>query len=313
MGDLKETKNNIFLLIIILLVFYLCSEVLYADDLVKNRPVAVMIGNSPKERNIQKGIEGADIIYEIEVEYPFTRLMALYFGDNETVVGPIRSSRYYFSRISIEWSPIFVHCGGQNLKNENVLDIDELSYHFLFWRDEKIGGWINLFTDISKLKKQINKDSFLSLNNSTSHNLLNFNVHSLNNKNQVNRISIKYNEDYIISYQYDPYEKLYYHYINNASHAMLKNQKKIKVSNIIIQYVPIEKIKGDELGRVQVELIGEGIGKYFHSGDYQPIKWIKQNKYDQTYFFDSTGSPIVLNKGLTWIYILSLDNEVWFK
>jgi hypothetical protein len=94
---------------------------------------------------------------------------------------------------------------------------------------------------------------------------------------------------------------------------MLKNQKKIKVSNIIIQYVPIEKIKGDELGRVQVELIGEGIGKYFHSGDYQPIKWIKQNKYDQTYFFDSTGSPIVLNKGLTWIYILSLDNEVWFK
>ncbi|HNR65600.1 MAG TPA: DUF3048 C-terminal domain-containing protein [Atribacterota bacterium] len=70
---------------------------------------------------------------------------------------------------------------------------------------------------------------------------------------------------------------------------------------------------GDKFGRIQVDLIGEGKGNFFHSGNYQPIKWIKKNKDDQTVFYDSNCLPITLEKGLTWIHILSLDSGVWFK
>ncbi|HNR65599.1 MAG TPA: DUF3048 domain-containing protein [Atribacterota bacterium] len=117
MGKSNNGKRRFFLLIIVIILFFLFNKNIFAEILNRNRPIAVMIGNSPKERKVQRGIGEADIIYEIEVEYPFTRLMALYFEDNNITIGPVRSSRYYFSRISIEWSSFFVHCGGQIRKN----------------------------------------------------------------------------------------------------------------------------------------------------------------------------------------------------
>ena len=309
----SRNKKNYYFLIFIIVLFLLFVKNTYAKVLERNRPFAVMIGNSPKEIKVQKGIEEADIIYEIDVEYPFTRLMALYFGDDNITIGPVRSSRYYFSRISIEWSAFFAHCGGQNLKNENVLDLDELLYHNLFWRDVNIGGWINLFTDINILERGIKTKYFTDKSNIINHSLLNFNSSSPHHKNEITKITIKHSTDYIVSYHYDPYEKVYHRHINGMPQLALESQKPVAASNIIIQYVPIEKIEGDESGRVQVNLIGEGIGKFFQSGDYEPIKWVKGNKEDQTIFYDSNCLPIVLEKGLVWVHILSVDNEVWFK
>lgn len=312
MGESKSDKKRLFFLIIIIILFSFFNENIFAEVFSKNRPIAVMIGNSPKEWKVQRGIGEADIIYEIDVEYPFTRLMALYFEDNNITIGPVRSSRYYFSRISIEWSAFFVHCGGQILKNDNVFDLDEMTHHHPFWRDEKIGGWINLFTDINKLKKEIKQNNPTFAKISVNHNLLNSNLHSSKNYNQINKITIKYNEDYFVSYHYNANERVYYRFINDLPQSS-NGQENIKVSNIIIQYTAIEKIVGDQFGRIQVNLIGEGKGIFFHSGINQPIKWIKKNKDDQTIFYDNNYLPITLEKGLTWIHILSLDSGVWFK
>jgi hypothetical protein len=68
-----------------------------------------MIGNSPEEIIHQTGLNKADIIYEANVEYPFTRLMAIFNNSDKAIVGPVRSSRYYFSRLAAEWSAIFAH------------------------------------------------------------------------------------------------------------------------------------------------------------------------------------------------------------
>ncbi len=315
MVESKGNKIYSYLLIIIIAIFFLFNgnDGIYAQILEKNRPIAVMIGNSPQERKVQKGIDKANIVYEIEVEFPFTRLMALYLEDKQAIIGPIRSSRYYFSRVAIEWSAIFVHCGGQSFKNNQVLDIDEITYHIPFWRDDNIGGWINLFSDIAKLKKEISKNIYAEINENINHNLLNFQTSWTKNKNQINKITIKYNENYLISYNYNPEENNYYRYINNEPHVILESQENIKVANIIIQYVPIKKIEGDQLGRVEVQLIGEGEGKFFHSGIFQPIKWRKPSKNEQTVFFDREGTPITINKGVTWVHVLSTDKEIWFK
>jgi len=88
-------KVVLLLFIASLSIFLIYSEV-NSDNYLNlfNKPIAVMIGNSPKERLNQKGINEADVIYEIEVEFPFTRYMAIFLEDTETVVGPVRSSRW---------------------------------------------------------------------------------------------------------------------------------------------------------------------------------------------------------------------------
>ena len=300
-------------IILIVLTLYTNKTIFSKDNIFNEKPIAVMIGNSSDEIIVQSGVSKAKIIYEIEVEFPFTRLMAIFLNDQDTIVGPVRSSRYYFSRICAEWSAVFAHCGGQRLKNPNILDIDQMHNPSPYWRNEKIGGWINLFTSTAKINQEKKKYSDSGNLIPYKHNLLNFTELDLKNNNQITKITIKYNSNYVINYEYHDDQKKYYRYINKKPHIDQGSGEQIKVSNIIIQYTSIEKIKDDDKGRVHVELIGEGIVKVFNRGTYQLVKWIKINKDKQTLFLDEEGSPIGYNYGNAWIHILSKDSEVWFK
>ena len=300
-------------IILIILTLYTNKTVSSKDNILNEKPIAVMIGNSTAEQEIQKGLSKAEIIYEIEVEFPFTRLMAIFLNDQDTIVGPVRSSRYYFSRICAEWSAVFAHCGGQNLKNPNILDIDQIQHPSPYWRNEKIGGWINLFTSTAKIAQEIKDYNDTGNGNQYNHNLLNYSELDLKDSNQIKKITVKYHSDYIISYEYHDDQGKYYRYINQKPHIDQANDEQIGVSNIIIQYTSVDKIEGDDEGRVNVELIGEGIAGIFSRGTYQLVKWMKENKNKQTLFLDEEGLPIAYNHGNTWIHLLSSDSEVWFK
>lgn len=286
-----------------------CASTIEKDD----RPISVMIGNSPVEREVQKGLSQADIVYEVIVEFPFTRFMAIFLNDKESIVGPVRSSRYYFSRLCAEWSAIFVHCGGQNMKFSHVLDIDEINHASPFWRDEKIGGWINLFTSIAKLREEAKKHGHHLNEMQNQHPLLNSGEQGIWQGNQIHKITIKYHKDYIISYEYHPEKQVYYRYINQKPHIDHGSLEQIKVANILIQNTPVEDIAGDEKGRVQVELIGEGIGRLFREGTFQPLKWLKKTKDVQTSYLDRNGDTVTYHQGMTWIHILSPMTEIWCK
>jgi len=318
---IEDTQDNndylkyFYLFFMVSFILLLITKNIYCADksTIEEKPVAVMIGNSPDEWSVQKGLSKAEIVYEIAVEFPFTRFVAFFLGDIETVVGPVRSSRYYFSRICAEWAAIFAHCGGQNLKNRKVLDIDQMNYPSPFWRDKNIGGWINLFVNPAKLRDEASKQNKSVSDNQNTHHLLNFRKSDMNNWAQIRKITIKYHADYIVSYEYHNDEKRYYRYINQKPHMDQGNHEQIKVSNIIIQYSLIEKIDSDDLGRVRVELIGEGNGRVFYEGTYQLVKWVKKNKDEQTFFLNKEGSPIMYTQGTTWIHLLPPESEMWFK
>jgi hypothetical protein len=270
-----------------------------------------MVGNSPNEVVYQTGLNNADIIYEVNVEYPYTRLMAIFINNDSTIVGPIRSSRYYFSKLAAEWSPIFAHCGGQSLKDERVINLDQMLYPSPYWRDEKIGGWINLFANTNNLREKCRKLGFQDEVN-LSEDLLTLRTLNLSG-GDISKISIKYNQKYSISYEYKPNSNTYLRYINSKPYQDSKTLENLTTSNIIIQYVPIEKISDDKEGRLEVKVIGEGIAKVFYGGHYFVSKWVKKSKDQPTLYYDSQGKLLNLNQGKIWIQIVSNDTIVWFK
>jgi hypothetical protein len=270
-----------------------------------------MIGNTSEEVIHQTGLNKADIIYEANVEYPFTRLMAIFNNSDEAIVGPIRSSRYYFSRLAVEWSSIFAHCGGQSLKNERMVNLDQMRYPSPYWRDKNIGGWINLFTKTQNIREKSRKMGFQNMVN-LDNNLLDLRTLNLSGGN-ITRISIKYNQKYTISYEYKDSTNTYLRYINSKSHQDSKTFEPIAVFNIIIQYVPVKKISGDGEGRLEVEVIGEGIAKVFCGGNYFLSKWVKKSKDQSTVYYDRQGKPLNLNQGNIWIHLVPEETKVWFK
>ena len=309
----KETLNKLFPCRFILLLFILsiCLTInnnIYASTI---RPLAIMIGNSPEEVVRQTGLNKADIIYEANVEFPFTRLMAIFNNSDEVIVGPVRSSRYYFSRLAIEWSAIFAHCGGQSLKNERIVNLDQMRYPTPYWRDKNIGGWINLFTKTQNIREKSRKMGFQEKVNLDNH-LISLRTLNLSG-GDITKISIKYNQKYTISYEYKNDTNTYLRYLNSKLHQDSKTLAPIAASNIIIQYVPVEKISGDGEGRLEVEIIGEGMAKVFYGGNYFLSKWVKKSKDQSTVYYDRQGKPLNMNQGNIWIHLVPEETGVWFK
>jgi len=237
--------------------------------------------------------------------------MAIFNNSDATIVGPIRSSRYYFSRLAEEWSTIFAHCGGQSLKNEKIINLDQMRYSSPYWRDNNIGGWINLFTNTQNIREKSRKMGFQDKVN-LDNNLLNLRTLNLSGGNTT-KITIKYNQKYSLSYEYNTSSNTYLRYINSKPHRDSKTFEPIDVSNIIIQNVSVNKISDDKEGRLEVEVIGEGIAKIFSGGNYFLSKWIKKSKDQPTIYYDSQGKILNLNQGNIWIHLVPEETKVWFK
>ncbi|MBE3090908.1 MAG: DUF3048 domain-containing protein [Candidatus Atribacteria bacterium] len=304
-------KSFLYGFIWLFFVLFTCLTInsnIYASTV---RPLAIMIGNSPEEVIHQTGLNKADIIYEANVEYPFTRLMAIFNNSDKVIVGPVRSSRYYFSRLAVEWSAIFAHCGGQSLKSERVVNLDQMLYPSPYWRNKNIGGWINLFTNTNNLREKCRKLGFQDEVN-LSEGLLNLRTLNLSG-GDISKISIKYNQKYSISYEYKPNSNTYLRYINSKPHQDSQTLESIAASNIIIQYVPVEEIPGDEEGRLEVGVIGEGIAKIFYGGNYYLTKWVKKSKDHPTVYYNNQGNVINLNQGNIWVHLVPEETKAWFK
>src|SRR5665648_622361 len=309
----KETLSKLFpcrfiLLLFILSVCFTVNNNIYASV---TRPLAIIIGNSPEEVIHQTGLNKADLIYEANVEFPFTRLMAIFNSSDTVMVGPVRSSRYYFSRLAEEWSAIFAHCGGQSLKNEKIVNLDQMRYPSPYWRDKNIGGWINLFTNTQNIREKSRKMGFQDKVN-LDNNLLNLRTLNLLGGNTT-KIAIQYHQKYALSYEYNVSTNTYLRYINSKPHRDSKTLESVGISNIIIQYVPIKEIPGDNEGRMEIEMVGEGIAKIFFGGNYFLSKWIKKSKEQPTIYYDDQGKILNLNQGNIWIHLVSEETKVWFK
>ena len=119
------------------------------------RPVAVMYDNHPYAR-WQAGIVKADIVYECEVEFPFTRYLAVFQDKKPEHIGPVRSARPYYLRYALEYDSIYVHVGGSNDAKSKIEDyymanVDGL-YSGNFWRYNDTGKSIpNICIQIWKI------------------------------------------------------------------------------------------------------------------------------------------------------------------
>jgi len=304
----KSLFCRFILLFFILFVCFNINNNIYASV---TRPLAIIIGNSPEEVIHQTGLNKADLIYEANVEFPFTRLMAIFNNSDKVMVGPVRSSRYYFSRLAEEWSAIFAHCGGQSLKNEKIVNLDQMRYPSPYWRDKNIGGWINLFTNTQNIREKSRKMGFQDKVN-LENNLLNLRTLNLSRGNTT-KIAIQYHQKYALSYEYNDGSNNYLRNINFKPHRDSKTLEPISVSNIIIQYVPIKEIPGDNEGRMEIEMVGEGIAKIFFGGSYFLSKWMKKSIDQPTIYYDDQGKILNLNQGNIWIHLVSEETKVWFK
>ncbi len=287
------------------------SGIYALDEKVNRRPVAIMFDNHPSAR-WQSGLKDAEIIYEFLVEAPYSRYMGIYLINDPSSIGPIRSARPYFITSSLEYDAVYVHVGGSeqaksDAKTLKIADIDGLSSsNKVFWRKSHKKIPHNTYSSMEAIRTTQEERKYKIIGEYIP---FKFNEDEMGIEGRVaNKIIIKYRKDNNTEYNYNEEKKIYSRTKDGKLHIDEADETPITAKNIIIQEAKTKVL--DNEGRLEIQLIGEGQGKYITHGKFIDIKWVKKSRNDKTIYYTLEGEEIILNPGVTWIQIVEPKTEI---
>ncbi len=277
------------------------------------RPIAVMLDNEINARP-QSGLLEAEIVYEIPVEGNITRYMAIFHHNHSEKIGPVRSARPYFIDKALEFNAVYVHCGGspqalQDLNTLKVNTLNDLKGSPCFWRSKDRKMPHNLYTSTKLMREVMVTNKF---NNKTAPEYFKFSEEftDLDGK-ATDAISFIYSKNYIVGYEYDEKDKLYYRKINGVRLKDKESGTEIATTNIIVEKTTSKVL--DKVGRLEVENLGKNRGYYLTGGKLIEIEWSKSDRSAKTFYKDLKGNEIVMNKGVTWIQVVPQNVKIDIK
>ncbi len=293
----------------------LTGEVRPEGMLEGQRPVAIMVSNNQRSLP-QRGLAGADVIYEALTEGGITRLMAMY-ADYRTVpqVGAVRSTRDVFVQLAVPSDAILVHIGS-SVYAENLLnvlayqDIDgyyvgTTSFYFDTARSlPKPGGKLNeycWFTDAGLIWNGMEYLDIAPTGPVPA--LFHFADSAAPKADAAYAISVTYSPVSVAGFVYDDTTGLYTNTIFGGVHAD-EDGTPLTFTNVILLSCPVT-LKPD--GQcTEVDLRG-GEGVYFTSGGVQEINWRKGGPTDELRLYDSAGKELPVQPGKSYVGLVPDD------
>lgn len=279
------------------------------------RPIAVMIDNEGTRVLPQGGLNKAQIVYEAIVEGGLTRLMAVFWGTDPELIGPVRSSRHYFLDFSMEYDAMYAHVGWSTYAQNDIkeLKINNINGLYLgtdvFWdltNDKK--NWQDTYTSMEKLQAYVAKKYKTTTDTKYPFEYNRTDVVPASGQSAA-AVTFKY-PSMTSRYEYDSETGLYKRYRNDKPHMERVSGEQLTAKNIIVRYTNSYTIKGDKYGRQEMETTGSGDGYYITGGKAIKIKWSKASRSAQTKYTDESGNALKLNRGQTWIQVMPLSSKV---
>lgn len=291
-------------------------------EFLNRRPLAVMVNNAVPARP-QIGLTEADIVYEVIAEGGITRFLAFYYSSLPEVVGPIRSTREYYLTIAKELGDsMLMHIGYSPQAREKIdsWDIKSLGLNGgSFFRDNfgdsKIATEHTAFgngKDLYETGKNLGWGEFEDFE-SWKFKSEKAKTEDLPDAKNI-EISFWFKGDYsgIFLYNSDTNKYIRHSGFDEDINPLLLEDrltnKRIEVSNLIVQFAEEFPIPNDDKGRLDYKLIGEGTAYIFRDGKFQNGIWKKDSLKSRTKFYLASGEEIEFNRGKFWVSIVPSRN-----
>ena len=288
-----------------------------------SRPYMVVVNNTPVAVKVQEGLNRAYIVYEVPVEFNFSRLLAVFKDiDDNLVIGTIRSARHNFIDYAFENDAIFC-CWGWSFIAERELrggitDYLQGLWGYPFFRGENPEGLAlehTAYGAMSYFKDKANTNGFRTTTLNKS--LLKYDTDDVNVSNSnvakiANKIVIPYGEpSSTTSFIYDKNSKMYVRYSNGNVCIDYHSKEQVTTKNIIVQKINYTMAEGNYYW--DLKTVGEGEGYFITNGYAVPITWKKDDRASKTKYSyatgvkidgkDVSGEEITVSDGRTYIEI----------
>lgn len=305
------------------------------------RPLGIMIENH-KEARPQSGLSSADIIYEAVAEGGITRFLAIFYCQNASYVGPVRSARIYFLKFLEGYGqyPLYVHVGGANTDGpadalgyiselgwSSYNDLNQFSVPFpYFWRDyerlKNVATEHTVYTSTKKLwqyakdkRKLTNVDEegvrwdkgFLAWKFEDDA--------KPSDRGTTAKIDFGFWDnlasDFSVVWSYDNKTNSYKRTNGGKPHVDKNTGKVLEAKNIAVIFVKESPANdGYEGGHLLYKNIGGGDMLFFKNGKAIKGTWSKEVDEDQIKFFDNSGTEVSMVRGQVFIEMLPIGNKV---
>ena len=258
----------------------------------------------------------ADVL-GVDIHLAHTYLTTNY--ENMGTVGSIRSSREVFASRIPDYDAIYVHAGGSpgayNIISERALaSLDGANMYLPStyfrdqWRLNNIGYEHSLMTNGAGIVSGIQFKGYrteLKSDFTPPFTFYNEQNNHLTGGPAAAHVRIYATPIQTVDYVYDAASGQYlrYHY-NGLAHKDGTSGKQIAVKNVIVLFMDIGLIPGDDKSRVDVSDVGTGSGYYITNGQRAEIVWSRASSYDTMHYSYTDGTPLVLNAGKTFINIV---------
>ena len=305
-------------------------------QVLERRPIAVKIPNYPHSIYPQSGLSSADHIYEYHLEQGLTRFIAIFYGNDSSRVGPIRSGRIFDAHIIQMYNAIFVFNyayheeGNESLDvygyleetlNDDLFVVDPGDCTFFMCRDTSINSYNNLFGSTYGITQLIDQRGQENGRQALGSNY--FSTLGGRSRSQATIIHVNYS---YANYAYWLYQKNTQRYSryqgnqdlvngNQPEYILLtdaNNDLPIEADNVVVLFVPHEyryKSSTDLSEVFDIQLVEKGDAYVFRNGSAFQATWERKDTNRPISILNMDGSYFHLKPGVTFFQILHTDSS----
>ena len=279
---------------------------------VPQRPaLLVKIGNEPGPARPQSGLNEADIVFDTPAEGFIMRYVAVYQCQNATALGPTRSVRWVDYHIAPEFDqPIIAFAGGIPPNVSAVAGLPWLSGANLLagqanaaYRTTNRAPPDNLYTSTTGLYAL-----FPKLVRAPKP-IFPFTPALPKSAQPLASAELDFSGGTNVVWNWQPASRSWLHTYSGSTDIDTLTGQPVTATNVIIEIVPytigpyVESTGGT--GDIQSETTGRGLGYVLRDGHFTPIVWRRPRLTDPTTFATTSGVPVGLAPGRTWVEIMT--------
>jgi hypothetical protein len=296
------------------------------------RPVGVKINLVPRYNRPPWGLSSADIIYDFYHNDGYTRLHAIYYGEDAEMVGPIRSARLLDDVIVRIYKSIFAYGGADQLINNRLFNgsyanrlmvegtrancppteatpfcrFDPGRFDFLLVNTEAV-------TEYARSRGIENGRQ--NLDGMTFHPLI------PEDGENGEQLFVRYSKDNYNRWDYDPASGRYLLYQDNlfldqdqdeqfAPLTDRLNEEQIAVDNVVILLAPHEYFQRPPADIVEISLFGTGEAYAFRNGHMFRVTWNRPAADAMLYLTFEDGTNYPFKPGKTWFQVIGKYSDI---
>ncbi len=298
--------------------------------LAERRPMAIKIANSPDYIRPQSGLSLSDVAYEYYIEWGDTRFIAVFYSNDSTQVGPVRSGRFFDEHVLRMYHAFLVYKYSDPREKEYFYSSDFApfltvpgftscppfftglyardNYNNVFFNTTKMDACVARRSDVDNLRQDLRHGFFSDDSPATD------------------QSGVRVFTDYsIYSYNYWEYDaatRRYFRYQESAD--MVKTQPRayapmydavtglpVTADNVVVIFVSHtfanQFEEEDEVYRI--DPVGEGLAFVFRDGKAYPARWYRMDMDQALFIADEQGMPIYLHPGRTFYQVIGESSQ----